>query len=223
MIKVTGPKTRIDWDSIEPEYRAGIKSVLQMAADYKERTGQSVSHQAINKHFKTLKVPRDLSAKVRARAEVLVAAALVAKTKATPIVEANIIEASAVVVANVQLSQRKDIVRHRKLAVSLLAELEEQTDNGELFAQLGDLLHAPDQKGIDKLNEIYKKVIATPGRIDSMKKLADTLKTLVGLERQAYGLSDSAEGEKPKAPEISQNESARRVAYLLLQASRNQS
>ena len=52
--------------------------------------------------------------------------------------------------------------------------------------------------GFDKLNELYKKVIATPSRIDSFKKLSESLKTLTGLERQAFGMADNSNGDADK-------------------------
>jgi hypothetical protein len=106
--------------------------------------------------------------------------------------EREIVEANATLSANALLSHRKDITRGRSLTIKLLEEIESQTSNHELFASLGLMLAAPDEKGVDKLNELYLKVIGTPSRIDSMKKLSDTLKTLIALERQAIGLKDDA-------------------------------
>jgi hypothetical protein len=190
---------KIDWERIEPDWRIGIKSVLQIAADYEAATGQKVSHTAINKHFKQLKVPRDLSAKVQAKAKAMVSAAMVSGkvSTETTVSDAKLINEGAEVVANVLLSQRTDIQRNRKLAMSLLGELEQTTTNLDLFEQLGELLHAPDEKGQDKRNEIYSKVISMASRIDGVKKLAETLKVLIGLERQAFGLKDDADGDKP--------------------------
>ena len=57
------------------------------------------------------------------------------------------------------------------------------------------MLRSEDDKGMDKMNDLYRKVVSTPSRIDSVKKLADTLKTLVGLEREAWGIaSDNGDG-----------------------------
>lgn len=52
----------------------------------------------------------------------------------------------------------------------------------------------PDDKGQDKLNEIYHKVISMPERVKSVKALSDALKNLIGLERQAYDI-DGPEGD----------------------------
>jgi hypothetical protein len=83
--------------------------------------------------------------------------------------------------------------------MSLLSELEIATDNLDLFEELGEFLRSDDDKGDDKRNTVYQRVISSVGRIDSMKKLSDTLKTLVGLEREAYGIAEGAE-PTPGAP-----------------------
>lgn len=183
-------KQKIDWEAIEPGWRAGVKSVLQLAAEYKEKTDISVSHTAINKHFKKLGIPRDLNAKIQAKADAIVSAAMVSGkvSTETTIADAKIINDSALEVAHVKLSHRTDIRRFRKLVQQLIAELEQETENLELFKELGELMCQPDEKGYDKLNEIYHKVISTSSRSSTIKTLADTLKTLIALEREAFGI-----------------------------------
>jgi len=181
---------RVDWEQLEAPWRAGIKSVLQIAADYEVATGDKVSHTAINKHFKKLGVPRDLAAKIQAKADAMVSAAMVSGKVSTETTEtdAKIINDGAAVVASVRLSQRSDIQRSRKLCMALLSELEETTGNIELFKQLGELMSEPDEKGQDKRAELYQKVLSLSGRTSNMKSLADSLKTLVTLEREAFGI-----------------------------------
>jgi len=186
--------SRIDWERIEPDWRAGLKSVLQIAADYESDTSQKVSHTAINKHFRKLGVPRDLKAKVQAKADAMVSAAEVSGkvSTETTATDAKIIDANATIIANVQLSQRKDIGRSRRLALSLMEELEAETGNIELFHELGELLRSADDKGQDKRNDLYQKVISSAGRIDSMKKLAETMRVLISLEREAFGIDEKS-------------------------------
>jgi hypothetical protein len=114
--------------------------------------------------------------------------------------EKEIVAASSEVVAGVQITQRKDIGRARTLAMALLEELEIETSNLDLFRELGEILRSDDDKGQDRRNDLYNKVISSAGRIDGMKKLSDTLKTLIGLEREAYGLAD--ETPAPVAPSV---------------------
>lgn len=187
-------KDEIDWEIIERDFRAGIKSVLQIGKEH------DISHTAINKRFKKLGVSRDLKAKIKAKAEAMVSAAAVSTEVSTETKprDVEIIEANATLQANALLDHRKDIKRHRTLAMKLLAEIEAETDSLHLFEKLGEMLEAPDDKGVDKLNELYRKVISTPSRVDSMKKLSETLKNLIAMERQALGLDDvDPEGDKP--------------------------
>lgn len=192
---MAAPK-KVDYERIEPDWRAGLKSPAQLAAEYTAETGVSVSHAAIIKHFKKLGIPRDLKAKVRAKADAMVMASMVTGKVSTETTkrDAEIIADSAVVVANLQVSHRKDISRARNLVMSLLGEIEAQTNDPQLFDRLGELVVDTGGDTESKLLEAYRRVIATPGRIDGMKKLAETLKVLISLEREAYGL---AETERP--------------------------
>ena len=40
---------------------------------------------------------------------------------------------------------------------------------------------------------LYHKIISLPSRVKSMKDLSDSLKTLIGLEREAYSIENKAE------------------------------
>lgn len=160
---------------------------------------------AIRKKATKEEWPRDLSAKIKAKAEELVRKEEVrtkVRTESESADERKQVEVGAQLQADIVLAHRKDIQRSRGLAIALLAELEAQTGSLELYEQLAELLHKPDEKGVDKLNELYRKVIALPSRIDSAKKLSDTLKTLVGLERQAFGIADDADGNKEKPQQV---------------------
>jgi len=181
-----------DWERIEADYRAGLLSVREIAAS------QGISHTAIQKRAKAEGWERDLGAKIKAKAEALVAKREVAKTVATEAAatERIIVEANAEVIAGVRMAHRTDIARARRLAMSLLDELEVETGSLDLFTELGELLRSEDDKGQDKRNDVYRKVISSAGRIDGMKKLAETLKVLIGLEREAYGI---AENERPQS------------------------
>lgn len=190
---IMAEKKVIDWEKIELEYRAGVKSLREIASE------QGVSDTAIRKRAKRDDWVRDLSAKIKAKADDLVRKEQVRAEVRTAnhISEKETIEANANLTAGVRLTQRKDIQRSRRIAMSLFDELEQMVgeDHVDLLIRLGDLMWCPDDKGKDTLNDIYQKVISMPGRVKSMKDLSDTLKTLIALERQAFGLDD--ENNKP--------------------------
>lgn len=200
----------LDWEGIERDYRAGLLSVREIGA------ANRVSHSAILKRAKRDGWDRDLAAKVRARAEAKVAKAAVTtpETAATKATEEQIIEANAEVIARVRLAHRTDINRYRKLANQLMTELEQQTQQVPELADLGKLMHRPDDKGIDKLNELYQKVISLPARTKTMKDLGDTLKTLIGLEREANGIGVGKE-DAPPVRELSDEELETRMQRYL--------
>jgi DNA-binding Lrp family transcriptional regulator len=188
-----GSKRQTDWERVEYDYRAGLLSVREIA------DSQGISHTAVSKRAKKDGWERDLSARIKAKAEALVSKAEVSKEVANQRLETErvIVESNALAIANIRLAHRKDISRARNVSLDLLAELEHETANPELFEELGELLRSEDDKAQDKRNDIYRRVISSAGRIDSMKKLADTLKTLIGLEREAYGLANAADGDSP--------------------------
>ena len=192
-------RQKIDYERIERGWRAGILSPRQLAAAYEEETGQKVSHAAIIKHFTKLGIPRNLAEKIKAKSDDMVTRAMVTE-QVTPVTikrDKEIIEDAATQLTYVRLNQRKDIQRSRKIAMSLFDELEMMVgqENVKLLEMLGEFMWTPDDKGNDKINDLYMKIISMPGRVKSMKDLSDTLKTLIALERQAFGLDD--ENNKP--------------------------
>ena len=200
---------QIDWDALEPHYRAGIRSLKDMGAEFE------VSDAAIIKHARKNEWTRNLKAKIQAKADALVSAAMVSNTVSSvsaekKLTEKVVVEVEAETQKVIRLSQRKDIGRSRLLALSLLEELESQTVDRDLYAQLGELLESPDEKGVDKLNEIYRKVTSTPSRIDSMKKLSETLKVLISLEREAYGINAT----EPSTPNSGQSDAHYRITFV---------
>ncbi len=179
----------VDWERIEADYRAGVLSLREIASAY------GLTHGAINKRAKRDGWERDLGPKIKAKADALVSKQAVSRrvSTGTSVTERQIIEANAERIAQVRGEHRSDIARARTLALQLLGELEAVSGNLAEFEELGDLLRNEDDRGQDKRAEVYARVISSAGRIDSLKKLAETLKTLIALEREAYGLETAPE------------------------------
>ncbi len=208
-------KQPVDWERIEQLFRAGVLSLREIAA-----ACPGSNHVAIARRAKKEGWVQDLSAKIKAKANDLVTRQAVTAdvTAERAVTDRTLIEINAQVIANVRMAHRGDISRSRSVANKLLDELEGLTDNRDLFEQLGELLRSEDDKGQDKRNDLYMRVIDLPARTKTMKDLADTLKNLIALERQAYDLGNKPEGEggdKPESTDHTDNEVARRIAFLL--------
>lgn len=182
-----------DWERIEQLFRAGLLSVREIAA------ACGVSHTAINKRSKAEGWDRDLNAKIKAKADSLVSKREVSTKVSTETLatERGIVEANAEVIADIRMAHRTDIGRSRRLANKLLDELESLTDEQgtikELIAQFKEGDHADGDAMADVL-ALAQKMGALPSRTKTMKELAETLKTLVALERQAYDLDTKSGG-----------------------------
>lgn len=201
----------LDWEVIETAYRAGLLSVREIAAQH------GVTHTAINKRAKKEGWERDLNAKIKAKADALVSKREVSRQVSSERVvsERQLIEANAEVIANVRMEHRSDIRRARTLTNSLLEELESECSDVDALNQLGELLRREDDKGMDKLNDLYHKIISLPGRVKAMKDLADSLKNLIALERQAYSLDDPDAGKQSSIGDKSDDDLTRRIQELM--------
>jgi hypothetical protein len=211
-------KAAPDWERIESDYRAGILSLREIAAPYEITEG------AIRKRAKAKGWSRDLTAKIKARTEELVRKEAVRAEGTQPdhrVPEADIVEGNAQIAAAVDRRHKGTAKRGQALVDKLIAELEITTDNLEDFHKLGELLDqsGPNENGKwveDKLNKIYHAVISTGGRVDSLKKLAETFEKFAKFERTAYRLEDGeGGGDTPDTPLAVDNETARRIAFIL--------
>ena len=185
-------KIKTDWEAVEPEYRAGVKSLRQIAQEFGCTSGR-VAQVAKERGW-----TRNLSAKIKALADAKLSKSILSKELNTQkkAAEKEVVEANAEMQTQIILGQRGNIVRYRTLAIQMLRELEASTEFPEEFEKLAEMMAAPDEKGVDRLNEIYRKVISLPQRVDSLKKLAEVLKILIGLERQAFGIADGEGTDK---------------------------
>ena len=177
---------RPDWEAIESAYRSGVMSLREIASQH------DISEGAIRKRAKRDDWSRDLNAKIKARSDDMVRKQEVRRQvrTETSLSERVLIEATAEVITNVRMEHRGDIRRARELANALFDELSAECADVAALEKLGELMIEPDDNGRDKLNELYRAVISLPERVKSAKALSETLKNLIGLERQAYGLDD---------------------------------
>ena len=178
-------KKKIDWEKIEVDYRAGVKTLREIADEH------NITHGAINKRAKRDGWERDLTAKIKAKSDFLVSKSLVSSevSKERRILESDIINANATNSASIQIAERKDVSKARDIVMSLFGELEHQVNNKELYEKLGEIL---EEQNESKMVELYRKVSSFAGRVGSMKSLSDALKTMIELERRVYKIDDQS-------------------------------
>lgn len=187
------------WSEIERDYRAGILSLRELGKLY------GLGHVTIKKRADRHGWTRDLAAKIQAKADAIVNAAMVNagnvnsnENAMSAVSERQTVEVNGNLVAEVRLRHRTDISRLRMLSMSLLAELESLCCDPVLLQQFVQMMRNPDEFGQDRKNDLVLKMTSLPGRSDTAKKLAETLKIAYGLEREAWGMDlKGAEDDKP--------------------------
>ena len=190
---MTTDKTAVDWIQIEVDFRAGIKPLRLIGEE------NGITHGAINKRAKRDGWVRDLGAKIRAQADAKVSKAAVSgEVRAHRMVtERQVVDSNVDLQVSIRLSHRTDIQRVKSLLLMLLAEAEHQGANVALYQELGEVLAAPDEKGQDKLGEIYRKAMSLPSRVGVLKQITETLALLIKLEREAFGIDNEKNTENP--------------------------
>lgn len=207
---MTDKKPTPDWERIELDYRAGVKTLRQIAEEH------GITHVAINKRAKRDGWLRDLSAKIAAKAEELVTRRAVTSSVTKTAAERDVVAANAQIQADAVLSQREDVRRGRRLVMSLFDELEHETAHRELYQQLGELMQSGGESGMDKLNELYRKVISLPQRIDGVRKLSESLRIQIELERKVLNIDDRV--PQKSESELPDEEIETKLARLLAKA-----
>jgi hypothetical protein len=174
-------KVDVDWEAIEGMYRAGLLSVREIARSH------GVSHTAIQKRAKADGWARDLTAKVRQQ----VATALVATEVATAgtATERQMVEAAATQIITLVREHRGQIGRNRALVDKLMAQLELAADNRDLLEGIIDEVENCATGASTQRHAALMKAVSLSTHAGVLKNLADTLKVVIALEREAFNVS----------------------------------
>lgn len=216
------PPIKVDYERIEPAWRAGLKSPDQLAAEYTAETGVKVTRQAIQKHFARRGIPRDQTALVRAKADAMVLEAGVTgkvQSKTLPPATAVAVEQAALDSAAIQLAHRVDIKRGREVLAKLQTDLEliaGHQDAALMLAEAAKKLE--DETEAARLARVAAAVEAltksVTARANVSARLIETLKSLIPLERQAWKID--AGGTPPPPPTPSESQSAEEAYKRML-------
>lgn len=227
----------VEWEAIDPLWRAGIMPKKQLAASF------GISRIALDKHFNKRGITRDLKDAIKAKTEDMVARAEVTqpevitkevtfvdnKLLAPRLSDEEVINAAAATQTAIILKHRKNLGRLQHVVDGMIAEITAQSITSEELAHVAELValaqgqgdeHAVSPAKVQQRIDAFTKLLGLSGRVDTLAKLTTSLKTLVGMERQAFGLADNSNGDAdtPETTKPSENETARRVAFVMMQA-----
>ena len=173
----------VDWESVERDYRAGVKTLRQIGEE------NGCSHTAIKKRAEREEWTRDLAARIKEAAEVKVSKEEVSKevSSAAKVSERLIIEVNSDIAARAIISERKDVSRARSIVQKLFSELEGLMDNIGDLDRMAEIISSGDDGA---MQDLLRKVSALPTKTDVAKKLSESLRILVELERKVLKLDE---------------------------------
>lgn len=191
-----------DWDAIERVYRTNTLSNRELGSAY------GISETAIRKRAKKYGWTRDLEQRVRERSEELVRQhevreALAGRGTVPPAITRDIntpedmaVEIGAAATANIKLSHKRGAVRMRAFADQLMDEVQQSLGSQDALREVAEVLAAVNDTTPEKLMEVMQRVVSLPGRVDTLKKLAEAVKIVYGLEREAWGMDKAVEPQQ---------------------------
>jgi len=202
-----------DWEAVEMDYRAGIKTLRAIASDRGCSAGR-ISQVAKSKGWS-----RDLSSKIKIEAEARLNRDALNNELNTKrrVSERDVISASAEAIADVVRGQRKNLGELSEIYRALVEKAKAIISEAKLFEQIGELCASPDENGQDKIGDVYKKVCSLPVQTELVKRLAETLKLIIELERKVFRIDEDADSADT-APALTDAQRASRIATLLEKA-----
>lgn len=181
-------RSAADWEAVERDYRAGAKSIRQIAKEH------AITHTAVLKRAEAENWPRDLAGKIRAAANIQLAREVAkgqVSTQVATVSERGIVEANAALQVEIIRSHRSDITRARSVMQGLLDDLGVAASTRETLAATASKITADDKSG--QRRSALLKAISIGEQAQTLETLTRSLQRLVALERQAFGIDQMAE------------------------------
>lgn len=178
----------VDWEAVEREYRAGIRSLRDIAGEF------GITETAIRKRAKRDEWERDLAAKIAAKAEALVRKAEVRNEVRSEesFSELQTVKVSAQMLADRIINQRDDVKAALATVKRLWALVDLELDHPVEFERIGEMMRSEDEFGQDKINDLYQAALSLPQQVKNVKLLADALRVLIELERKILRINDDS-------------------------------
>lgn len=178
---MTEIKKSPDWEMIAVDYRAGVRTLRQIAGDH------GITEAAVRKRAKRDEWPRDLEAKIKAKADDLVRKAAVRKqVRPETVCEREIVEANAGLRATATIRQQQSMEKYAKVVDALMERLGLVVEERAQFNAAVRLMAEGDPKGADAL----EKATSLPVLASTMDRLAAAAVKLFTFERVVLGIKD---------------------------------
>jgi hypothetical protein len=185
-----GRRTDIDWVVIELNYRLGMKSNRQLAAEHGIQAS-TIGRRAEKHSWLQDKAPevraRSANMLLRAPAEGASGFATQQATRNATPTDADV-EVAATVIMRVILGHRSTLRRISSIRDKILDELDAQTCQLGLLKQIVEAARDPNENGVDKRNDLLQRVIDLPSRVDSLKKVTELDEKVRRGEREAFNI-----------------------------------
>lgn len=187
MTEAKAPKAVVDWDALEPHYRAGQRSLKALGAEF------GVSDAGIVKHARKNGWTRNLQAKIDAKTREKVSAAVVSAevSEGQKLTEQVRVEVEAQVRARLELAQRSDSAELRTASMALVREIGSVAENATDLGKLAEIIESGDE---GKMRDAVQRVVSLPGRVKAFKDAADTAIKAVELERRVNRMDEGGSG-----------------------------
>lgn len=179
---------KYDWEAIEKEYRAGIKSACQIENEY------GTSRGAVTRKAKREGWTRNLSEDVRQEARARLVSDAVSTDNAS---DSEVISEAADEAANVVRTHRKDIADLRSLEAELKAELR---DDIELRRNIK--AGAIGEERVLQMEAAGIKVPQLQHCSGVYRDLSQAMAKRIPLERQAYSLDEKDTGQHDQISDL---------------------
>ena len=183
--------SKVDWDGMEPHYRANLMTLRVLGAQY------GVSHVSIHQHAQQFGWTRNLEARIADRAQKLTDRASVNKlpTKTQLLGAELVVGNTALVIANIRITQRERFSRAAILYTRLFEDLETQVMERQRIQTFADQLASVSDPGsFGKLAAMkMKELVDVPAQIRAFKDLTAIGAQLTEQEKSAYKLDKAPE------------------------------
>lgn len=181
---------KVDWQAVERDYRTGKFTLRELEAKHGPHNG-TIARRANREGW-----TQDLTDAVRQATKAALISDMVEECSKAQQNTAVTVLAAAELNKQVILAHREEIKRLRNVGSDLINALEQSALMASEQEAIAELLATVGQNGeIDpdrlfKLQQIVRKALELPIRIQALKALADTFTKLQGLERIAFGLDE---------------------------------